>query len=239
MDAHAQPLLLLVQANVDPAHEAAFNGWYYHHVPKLLELPGFRWARRYVNVVGDTKYLALYAIDHVDHLAALYAADVALRDPKAVAEREKFDSLVGLSDVRSNVYEQISGSHLLNPFLRAERPLSAVMMDCVDATREREFNEWYDHSHVPNLTRINGYVSGARFRLLDHPLLVGQCPGPKYLAVYELENVECIPSVADPDHMSEDARAELARFQSFGAPLASHMIWNVFRPVATHHSFTG
>ena len=64
MDAPEQPLLLLVQANVAPVHEETFNAWYYHHVPKLLEIPGYQWSRRYVNVVGDTKYLALYEISH-------------------------------------------------------------------------------------------------------------------------------------------------------------------------------
>ncbi len=55
MEVHTGPLLLLVQANVAPEHERTFNIWYYQHVPTLLEIPGYLWGRRYVNVVGDTK----------------------------------------------------------------------------------------------------------------------------------------------------------------------------------------
>ena len=60
MDANVGPLLLLVQANICAQHEDQFNSWYYHHVPKLLEIPGWLWGRRYVCVKGETKYLALY-----------------------------------------------------------------------------------------------------------------------------------------------------------------------------------
>ena len=38
MDSHTGPLLLLVQANIAPEHEEALNRWYYHHVPRLLEI---------------------------------------------------------------------------------------------------------------------------------------------------------------------------------------------------------
>ena len=238
MDAHEHLLLLLVQANVEPQHEEAFNAWYYHHVPKLLEISGFRWGRRYVNVVGDTKYLALYEIADASYLESLLGPHPAKRDPRAHSEREKFDALLGLSDHRSNVYVQLSGTHFPNPLLRADRPLSVVMLDCAVPEREEQFNAWYDHSHVPNLTLIPGYVAGARFRTLEHPALAWRNQGPKYLALYELENLACIPSLADPEQMSEEAKAELGRFQAHGAALVDNMSWNVYRPIATHYSFT-
>ena len=56
---HTGPLLLLVQANVAPEHERGFNTWYYQHAPTLLEIPGYQWGRRYINIVGETKSLAL------------------------------------------------------------------------------------------------------------------------------------------------------------------------------------
>ena len=57
------PLLLLVQANVEAQHEGQFNAWSYHHVPALLEIPGYRWGRRYQAVRGDHKYLTLCEIE--------------------------------------------------------------------------------------------------------------------------------------------------------------------------------
>ncbi len=113
--------------------------------------------------------------------------------------------------------------------------MSVVMLDCRDATQEEAFNAWYTHSHVPNLVRIPGYVSGARFRLVEHPALTWLNMGPKYLALYEWANRDCIPSLADPQQRRQEARDELANWTAYGAPLATNMSWNVYRPIATHH----
>ncbi len=229
-----RPLLLLVQANVEAEHEHAFNAWYYHHVPALLEIPGYRWGRRYQGVLGDTKFLALYEIEDAGCLEHLIGPDEEKRHPTANREFAKFEQLKGLSDVAINIYQQISGSHLGHPFLTADLPLSAVMVDCVVAEKEAEFNAWYDRSHVPNLVQIPGYASGARFQLIDHPALAHLGMGPKYLALYELDNLDCLPSLADPDNMRAEAKDELARWMDFGAPLVDNMSWNVYRPLAKH-----
>lgn len=235
MQNHETPLLLLVQANVAPEHEAAFNAWYDHHVPKLLEIPGFNWGRRYVGVRGDVKYLALYELSDAAVLARMYGPEG--RDQRAVDERAKFDALKGLSDVRSNVYVQRSGTHLGHPLLSGDKPVSIVMCDCVVPDEEEAFNAWYDHSHVPNLTQVPGYASGARFQLMQHPILEGRMPGPKYLALYELDSLDAVPRMADPEDMSPAAKAELARWQDYGLPLVDNLSWNVYRPIARHWPF--
>lgn len=229
------PLLLLVQANVAPEHEAAFNAWYYHHVPRLLEIPGFNWGRRYVGVRGTTKYLALYELEDAAVLGRMYGPEG--RDARAIDERARFDALQGLTDVRSNVYIQRSGTHLSHPLLREDKVVSIVMCDCVVPEQEAAFNDWYDRSHVPNLTRVPGYASGARFQLFEHPVLAGRGQGPKYLALYEIDSLEAVPGMADPDHMSVEARAELARWQDYGVALVDNLSWNVYRPIATHWPF--
>ena len=229
-----RPLLLAVQANVEERHDAAFNAWYYHHVPALLAIPGYRWGRRYQGVVGDTKYLAFYEIEDATFLERLIGADADKRDPIANGEFGKFDRLQGVSDVRINIYQQLSGSHLGNPLLNDDLPLSVVMVDCVVPEKEAEFNSWYDRSHVPNLLQIPGYASGARFQLLDHPALEWLGMGPKYLALYELDSLDCLASLTDPDAMRPEARDELARWMSYGMPLVDNMSWNVYRPIAKH-----
>ena len=229
-----RPLLLAVQANVEERHDAAFNAWYYHHVPALMAIPGYRWGRRYQGVVGDTKYLALYEIEDATFLERLIGADADKRDPIANEEFGKFDRLQGVNDVRINIYQQLSGSHLGNPLLNDDLPLSVVMVDCVVPEKEAEFNSWYDRSHVPNLLQIPGYASGARFQLLDHPALEWLGMGPKYLALYELDSLDCLASLTDPDAMRPEARDELARWMSYGMPLVDNMSWNVYRPIAKH-----
>jgi hypothetical protein len=240
MDAHTGPLLLLVQANITPEQEDDFNSWYYHHVPKLLEIPGWQWGRRYVCVKGETKYLALYSVTDMEAMAQVMAADAALKDPRAIDERNRFDAITGKYDVVSNVYEQVSGAQLGNPFLRDDHWLSVVMADVAetaDAATEAEWNAWYDHSHVPNLVQIPGYLSGARFRVKQDPRFGEKPMGPKYMALYEWEGAHCLPALAEPDTMLPEARAELARWQAYGLPLARNMAWNVYQPIAKHTAF--
>jgi antibiotic biosynthesis monooxygenase (ABM) superfamily enzyme len=238
MDAHLRPLLLLVQANVTPEHGSAFNGWYHQHVPTLMEIPGYAWGRRYVNVVGDIPYLALYEIADAAYLESLRGPSADNRHALANSEFAKFEQLQGVHDVRINVYQQLSGTHLGNPLLQHDLPLSVVMVDCVDAEQEAAFNAWYTHSHVPNLVRIPGYVSGARFRLVEHPALEWLNMGPKYLALYELADLDCIPSLADPEQMRAEAKAEFENWTTVGAPLVANMSWNIYRPIAKHWPLT-
>jgi len=237
MDAHTGPLLLLVRANIAAEQEDAFNSWYYHHVAKLLEIPGWLWGRRYVGVKGAVKYLALYSVENMDAMARVMASDSALKDPRAVEERRLFDAIDGKFDVRSNVYEQISGAHLGNPFLKDDRYLSVVMADVADPAKEAEWNAWYDHSHVPNLVQIPGYLSGARFRVKHDPRFGDKPMGPKYLALYEWEGAHCLDSLGDPETMRPEAKAELAEWHAYGLPLATNTDWNVYKPIANYRSF--
>ena len=58
--------------------------------------------------------------------------------------------------------------------------------------------------------------------------------GPKYLALYEFESLDCLASLADPDTMRPEAKDELARWMDHGAPLVDDMSWNVYRRIAKH-----
>lgn len=231
---HIGPLLLVVQANVTEEHEATFNRWYQHHVPTLMQIPGYRWGSRYRGVMGDEKYLAMYEIDDASYLESLLGESEEQRHPFASSEFADFGKLEGVSDTRINVYQQISGAHLGQPFPRAELPLSVVMVDCSDASQEAEFDAWYTASHVPTLLRIPGYVSAARFKLYSHPALDWLSMGPKYLALYELASLDCIPTLADPEQMRPEAAAEFSRWTSYAGPMVDNMSWNIYQPVARH-----
>ena len=51
----------------------------------------------------------------------------------------------------------------------------------IDAKHDKEFNEWYNTEHLPELLAVPGILAAARY--------VAVKGGPKYLAFYELENV--------------------------------------------------
>ena len=51
----------------------------------------------------------------------------------------------------------------------------------IDAKHDKEFNDWYNTEHLPELLAVPGILSAARYKAVKG--------GPKYLAFYELENV--------------------------------------------------
>jgi hypothetical protein len=68
------------------------------------------------------------------------------------------------------------------------RAIFLVYTDLADDNYEHEFNDWYDNRHVPQLKAMPGFLDAARY--------VAVKGGPKYLAVYELENPDVIHSDA-------------------------------------------
>ena len=61
--------LLMLWTDIDAEHEAAFNRWYdEEHLDRLLKVPGFLSAARYVALRGGPKYLAMYELEEVSVL---------------------------------------------------------------------------------------------------------------------------------------------------------------------------
>jgi hypothetical protein len=54
----------------------------------------------------------------------------------------------------------------------------------VEASREDEFNKWYDEVHIPDVTSVSGVVSGRRFKKAGG---AGDGGYPS-LAIYELDS---------------------------------------------------
>ncbi|HTY60925.1 MAG TPA: hypothetical protein VMG30_01585 [Acidobacteriota bacterium] len=63
------------------------------------------------------------------------------------------------------------------------RYLLFAFSDCVDPSREEEFNRWYDTMHVPDMLETPGMIRATRWVSADPQ--EGQ--RRKYLALYELE----------------------------------------------------
>lgn len=63
-----------------------------------------------------------------------------------------------------------------------EKWLVIVETNCKDATRDAEFNHWYDTVHIPDVLSFPDHKSAARYILKD------PTPGKgKYIAIYEIE----------------------------------------------------
>lgn len=83
------------------------------------------------------------------------------------------------------------------------RILQVLHSRCTNAAREHEFNRWYTHTHLPDLSAAKGFVSARRF--------ANAMPVPEsapYMAIYELD----VPSAQHA--LLELTRLALAAFDS-------------------------
>ena len=72
------------------------------------------------------------------------------------------------------------------------RGLFLVYSNCTEASRDEEFNRWYTHTHLPDLSTTKGLVKARRFRNLRG------LQGPsQYLAIYEFESDDLEASVKE------------------------------------------
>ena len=67
-----------------------------------------------------------------------------------------------------------------------------VFTNCADPAREKEFNDWYDNTHVPDVLETPGFVTCTRYQLAGDP-----GPGQaKFLSVYEVESDDLASTMA-------------------------------------------
>ena len=64
-----------------------------------------------------------------------------------------------------------------------------VFSNCTDPARELEFNRWYTHVHLPDLSAARGFVAARRYVNTDPRAR------SKYLAVYEFETDDIDASI--------------------------------------------
>ena len=65
------------------------------------------------------------------------------------------------------------------------------------AGKEKEFNEWYDKHHVPDVINVPGFISGQRFKLADAQFGGEASKGYGYLAVYEIETDDIAATIKE------------------------------------------
>ena len=67
-----------------------------------------------------------------------------------------------------------------------DRGLLLFMTD-IDPSLEEEFRRWYEEEHLPERMAVPGFLNARRFRCVEGP-------GPKYLALYDLESPDVLRS---------------------------------------------
>jgi hypothetical protein len=97
----------------------------------------------------------------------------------------------------------------------------------VDPDHEPEFNRWYDEEHIGRLLEVPGFLNAGRYRALRG--------GPKYLAMYELEDHNVLRSAAflDTVRYQPSARRHVTSPSAIGRNFLLNGYRQIF-PARTH-----
>ena len=91
----------------------------------------------------------------------------------------------------------------------------------VDPQYEDEFNRWYNEEHINRLLQVPGFLSAGRYRALKG--------GPKYLAMYELEDHNVLRSSAFLDEVRY--RPSPRRQQASGGHIGRNFLLNGYHQI--------
>lgn len=174
--------ILLVAFDFTNAHEDEFHDWYdLEHVPERQRVPGFGLCERWISVTNAKQAIASYELDNLDVLQspayrAIGGENLSVWSKRVTAMCARLLRLEG---------EQILPGNQAAPEGAGALLVNAMN---VDPAHEAEFNEWYDHEHIPALAAVPGTLCARRFR--------DPHGSPRYLALYHLEAPEVQASAA-------------------------------------------
>ena len=221
---HPEAVRLTLTRCTNPAREAEFNTWYDQvHVPDIIAGGVATHATRFAHAdphADNLPYLALYELPGKD-LARIHQGFADLVD-RLRAQGRTFASLhVG----RRSMWERIGGRFSTERTGRAKTAgLFIIESQCTPRERAREFNEWYDRIHIPDLLATGLFHTAHRFQGM-----AGQ-DGGTYLAIYE--------TAGDPlDAVHEFVRSHRPKLQAAGR--LSDIIEITWRGIYRRTALTG
>lgn len=71
------------------------------------------------------------------------------------------------------------------------RGILVTLTECSDLNRELEWNRWYSHTHIPDLSKAKGFVRARRYRSTDPNA------AHKHHVVYEFDSPDLLASYND------------------------------------------
>lgn len=164
--------LLLVAFDYANAHADEFHDWYdLEHVPERQRVPGFGLCERWIGVANRKHAVATYDLDSPAVLASAPYQAIAF-DNLSVWSKRVVPMCTRL--IRFDGEQTLPGD--------ADSPAGAggVLVNAMNVAPEydAEFNEWYDHEHIPALAAVPGVLSARRF--------IDTGGTHRYLALYHL-----------------------------------------------------
>lgn len=168
--------ILLVGFDYANAHEDEFHDWYdTEHVPERQRVSGFGLCERWISVANPKHAVATYDLESLSVLQSDAYKAIAFEN-LSVWSRRVTKMCTRL--IRFDGEQTLPGD--------ADSPAGAggllVNAMNVDPDYEAEFNEWYDHEHIPALSKVPGVMSARRFK--------DMMGTHRYLALYHLATAD-------------------------------------------------
>lgn len=106
--------------------------------------------------------------------------------------------------------------------------------DCKDPSREDEFNEWYDNTHIPDMLETPGMIRASRWVSAHQE----KNQHRKYLALYELEtdDVEEFDQKVRETGMRTMERGRFSDLPVFDPPDVPRVYRQIMAPKEAKHT---
>lgn len=168
--------ILLVAFDYTNAHADEFHDWYdLEHIPERQRVPGFGTCERWISVANPKHAVASYELDSLDVLDSPAYRAIAYENLSVWSKRM---GKIAQRLMRHDGEQRLPGN-LAGPVGAGALLVNAMN---VDPAHEAEFNEWYDHEHIPGLAAVPGTLCARRFH---------DARGThRYLALYHLASAE-------------------------------------------------
>jgi hypothetical protein len=164
--------ILLVGFDFTNAHEDEFHDWYdLEHVPERQRVPGFGACDRWISTTNPKHAVASYELDSLDVLQSAPYRAIAGENLSVWSKR--------VAPMCKRLI-RFDGEQILPGDQAAPSGAGGLLVNAmnVDPAHEAEFNEWYDHEHIPALAAVPGTLRARRFR--------DNTGTHRYLALYHL-----------------------------------------------------
>jgi len=207
---------------VDTAREKEFIEWYDNiHAPDILETPGFLTARMYQRKEfrdGRGQFLTMYEIES-DDIDKTMAMRWEKRAKEIEAGRGSTAAIPVWKDIVWRQIVKLVADKEHDP--KMERWVNLDETNCVDASREQEFNDWYTNMHLPDVLETPGYIAATRYEIKEFHDGRG-----KYFTVYEIETND-IDKTMEVRRGKRVIEREQGRQSDLWAPVWGDVLWQL------------
>ena len=176
--------LLVAKASCVQGFEKNLNAWYFSHLPKRLQAPGFLWGFRYQSIKSPSSFVALYGIESSTYLSSLLNEDIKKRHP-LISGPEFNVPPQGLDQTDIGVYQIKRSEPLEAPFLLSDSAISLEVWDWSSEKSPGVLADACDEHYLQEMLNFPFYRAGHRFERVIDPDIAYTNQMPQNLILFE------------------------------------------------------